>query len=167
MAAPAPGRPTAEPIKPPAAAPPRAPIPAPFSRVVNDPPAQPATNIDPAKKSTEALPTGFVFVFIVVFSFFLPRNLYRSSLVPCSSYSSFPLSHWPFACRDFAWICSSLESHPGVAGVRPREPSLVRDLPTIGHLSWRILCCSYESLLDRLYLSLYRPAQHWPMSASS
>src|SRR5262249_62390207 len=93
MAAPPPGRPTADPIKPPAAAPPRAPIPAPFSRVVSDPPAQPAISIEPAKKSTEALPTAFVFVFIVVFSFFLSRNLYRSSLVPCSSYSSFPLPH--------------------------------------------------------------------------
>src|SRR5262245_26437755 len=75
--------------------------------------------------------------------------------------------HWLFACRDFAWICSSLETHPGVAGVRPREPSLVRDLPTIGHLSWRNLCRSYESLLGRLYLSLYCPAQHWPLNAPS
>src|SRR5262245_8805594 len=44
-------------------------MPAPFSRVVNDPPAQPATSTDPAKKNTEALPTRFFFVFIVVFSF--------------------------------------------------------------------------------------------------
>src|SRR5262249_25788547 len=63
------GGPPPDPTNPPAAAPPRAPMPAPFSRVVNDPPAQPATSIDPAKKSTEALPTRFFFVFIVVFSF--------------------------------------------------------------------------------------------------
>src|SRR5262249_56163426 len=94
-ARPHPACPPAEPIKPPAAAPPRAPIPAPFSRVVNDPPAQPATNIDPAKKSTEALPIAFVFAFIVVFSFFLLRNLYRRSLFPRSSYSSFPFPHSP------------------------------------------------------------------------
>src|SRR5262245_1885446 len=137
-------------------------MPAPFSRVVNDPPAQPATSIDPARNSTDALPISFVFVFIVSFSFFS----YQSDGISVSYLFSL-LPHWLFACRDFAWICSSLETHPGVAGVRPREPSLVRDLPTIGHLSWRILCRSYESLLGRLYLSLYCPAQHWPLNAPS
>ena len=41
IAAPAPGRPTAFPISAPAPAPPTAPIPAPFSLVVSDPPEQP------------------------------------------------------------------------------------------------------------------------------
>src|SRR5262245_57254732 len=142
-------------------------MPAPFSRVVNDPPAQPATSTDPAKKSTEALPTRFFFVFIVVFSFSCQEICLRVLFFPSFSYSFFPLPHWPFACHDFAWICSLLETHPGVASARPREPSLVRDLPTTGHLSWRTLCCSYENLLGRLYLSLYHPAPHWLMKAAS
>src|SRR5207244_10768863 len=45
MAAPAPGWPTAAPMRPPTAAPPKAPIPAPFSRVVIGPPAHPTPNV--------------------------------------------------------------------------------------------------------------------------
>src|SRR6266571_8928956 len=65
MAAPAPGWPTA--------APPRAPTPAPFSRVLSGPPAHPAAKSVPARRNIEALLIHFMFmvVSILVFPFYL------------------------------------------------------------------------------------------------
>src|SRR5262245_63497321 len=123
-------------------------------------------SLRPVSILLEIAPTPYRLVLfscsLSVSPFFLINPMVPLSVISCSL-----LPHWLFACRDFAWICRSLEIQPGVAGVRPREPILVLDLPTTGHLSWRIPCCSYENLLGRLYLSLYRPAQHWPMNASS
>jgi hypothetical protein len=44
-------------------------MPAPFSRVLNGPPAQPATSIAPAKKSTGALLVIFLLAFMIVSPF--------------------------------------------------------------------------------------------------
>src|SRR5262249_32201756 len=57
-AAPTPGRPTAAPIAPSAAAPRKAPIPVPFSRVVNDPPEQPASISN--RKTRVIIQIGFI-----------------------------------------------------------------------------------------------------------
>jgi hypothetical protein len=59
MAAPMPGRRTAAPISPPAVAPPSAPIPAPFSRVVKEPPAHPASNVATKPMLTTTLKMRF------------------------------------------------------------------------------------------------------------
>src|SRR3990170_3791445 len=66
MRAPAAGRPTALPMRPPAAAPPSVPIPAAFSRVDNGPPAQPA----PTRAVKTAMKT-VLFSNLLVLSIFL------------------------------------------------------------------------------------------------